>query len=50
MTKNPKNQTMKKHVVAGLGEIGRPFLKLLSKQHIAVGFDLNHDFMIQRKF
>jgi UDP-N-acetyl-D-mannosaminuronate dehydrogenase len=50
MTKNPKNQTMKKNVVAGLGEIGRPILKLLSKQNITIGFDLNPDLMDQRKF
>jgi len=50
MTKNPKNQTMKKNVVAGLGEIGRPILKLLSKRNITIGFDLNPDLMDQRKF
>ena len=50
MTKNPKNQTMKKNVVAGLGEIGRPILKLLSKRNITIGFDLNPDSMDQRKF
>ena len=40
---------MKKDVVAGIGEIGRPILKLLSKSNIAVGFDLNHDLMDERK-
>ena len=41
---------MKKDVVAGLGEIGKPILKLLSKDGIIVGFDLNHDLMDERKF
>ena len=31
--------TMKKDVVAGLGEIGKPILKLLSKNNTTVGFD-----------
>ena len=50
MTKNPKNPTMKKNIVAGLGEIGRPILKLLSKRNTTIGFDLNPDLMDQRKF
>ena len=41
---------MKKDVVVGLGEIGNPILKLLSKKNIVVGFDLNHDLMDQIKF
>ena len=41
---------MKKNVIAGLGEIGKPILKLLSKNDIVVGFDLNHDLMDERKF
>ena len=41
---------MKKDVVAGIGEIGKPILKLLSKRNITVGFDLNPDLMDQRKF
>jgi len=28
---------MKKDIVAGLGEIGSPILKLLSKKHTALG-------------
>ncbi len=32
---------MKKNVVAGLGEIGSPILKLISKNVIAVGYDIN---------
>ena len=39
---------MKKDVVAGIGEIGNPILKLLSKQNITVGFDLNPDLMDKR--
>ena len=41
---------MKKDVVAGIGEIGKPILKLLSKQNITVGFDLRPDLMNQRIF
>ena len=41
---------MKKYVVAGIGEIGKPILKLLSKDNIVVGFDLNPDLMDERKF
>ena len=41
---------MKKDVVDGLGEIGKPILKLLSKDGIIVGFDLNHGLMDERKF
>ena len=33
------NANMKKHIVAGLGEIGYPLLKLLSNNRIAVGYD-----------
>ena len=41
---------MKKDVVVGIGEIGKPILKLLSKDNIVVGFDLNPDLMDGRKF
>ena len=41
---------MKKDIVVGIGEIGKPILKLLSKSNIVVGFDLNHDLMDERKF
>ena len=41
---------MKKDIVAGIGEIGKPILKLLSKDNITVGFDLNPDLMDERKF
>ena len=41
---------MKKDIIVGLGEIGKPILKLLSKGDIVVGFDLNHDLMDQIKF
>jgi len=36
---------MKKDVVAGLGEIGLPILKLISKKEIVVGYDLNKKLM-----
>ena len=45
-----KNQRMKKDVVAGLGEIGKPILKILTRNSIIVGFDLNHDLMNEKKF
>ena len=41
---------MKKDIVAGIGEIGKPILKLLSKHSTVVGFDLNPDLMDERKF
>ena len=41
---------MKKYVVAGIGEIGKSILKLLAKDNVAVGFDLNPDLMDKRKF
>ena len=39
-----------KDVVAGLGEIGKPILKLLSKSQIVVGYDINSKLMDQKKF
>ena len=36
---------MKKDVVAGLGEIGLPILKLISKKEIVVGYDLDKNLM-----
>ena len=41
---------MKKDVVAGLGEIGSPILKLFSKNEIIVGYDLNEKLMNKNKF
>jgi UDP-N-acetyl-D-mannosaminuronate dehydrogenase len=41
---------MKKDVVAGLGEIGSPILKLLSKAKPAVGYDVNEKLMDTKKF
>ena len=41
---------MKKDVVVGLGEIGNPILKLLSKKGIVIGIDLNRDLMDVIKF
>lgn len=40
----------KKNVVTGLGEIGKPILQLLSKQTIAVGYDINKKLMDRKKF
>ena len=41
---------MKKDVVAGLGEIGLPILKILSKKENIVGYDLNEKLMDKKKF
>ncbi len=41
---------MKKDIVAGLGEIGFPILKLISKKENAVGYDLNKKLMNEKKF
>ena len=40
---------MKKDVVVGIGEIGKPILKLLSKNNTIIGFDLNPDLVDQKK-
>lgn len=40
----------KKNVVAGLGEIGRPILKLLSKSVLVVGYDTDKKLMDEKKF
>ena len=44
------NKIMNKDVVAGLGEIGLPILKLISKKENAVGFELNKKLMNEKKF
>lgn len=41
---------MKKNIVAGMGEIGTPIFKLLSKKHITVGFDIDKKLMDEKKF
>ena len=41
---------MKKDVVAGLGEIGYPIIKLLSKKQITVGYDVDEILMNKSKF
>ena len=41
---------MEKDIVAGLGEIGLPILKLLSKNENIVGYDLNKKLMDDKKF
>ena len=41
---------MKKDIVAGLGEIGMPLLKLISKKEDAIGYDLDKKLMNQTKF
>ena len=44
------NKIMKKDIVAGLGEIGLPILKLISKKEPAVGYDLDKKLMNEKKF
>jgi len=44
------NKIMNKDIVAGLGEIGIPILKLISKNEDAVGYDLNKKLMNTKKF
>ncbi len=41
---------IKKHVVVGLGEIGKPILQLISKSAITVGYDINRKLMNERQF
>ena len=48
--KNLNTKNMKKNVVAGLGEIGIPILKLISKNTIAVGYDTNKKLMDEKKY
>lgn len=40
----------KKDVVGGLGEIGNPILKLISKSILATGYDINPKLMDEKKF
>ena len=40
----------KKNIVAGLGEIGTPILKLLSENELSIGYDINEDLMNKKKF
>lgn len=39
-----------KDIVAGLGEIGTPMLKLLSKSRVTIGYDINSKLMNQKNF
>ena len=41
---------MKKDIVAGLGEIGMPILKILSKKSNTIGFDIDEKLMNNSKF
>ena len=43
-------EIMKKDIVAGLGEIGLPILKLISKKENAVGYDLDKKLINEKKF
>ncbi len=39
----------KKSLVAGLGEIGNPILKLISKNTIVIGYDINPKLLEKKK-
>jgi len=39
-----------KNIVCGLGEIGSPIYRLLSKNHVTVGYDLDKSLMNQKEF
>jgi UDP-N-acetyl-D-mannosaminuronate dehydrogenase len=41
---------MKKNIVAGLGEIGLPILKIISKKEIVIGYDIDKKLMNEKKF
>lgn len=41
---------MKKDVVVGLGEIGKPILQIISKTNTAIGYDINPKLMDSKKF
>lgn len=41
---------VQKNIVVGLGEIGYPILQLISKNNIAVGYDINPKLMDQNKY
>lgn len=48
--KNHRIDLTEKDIVAGLGEIGSPIVKLISKGVTAVGYDTNDKLMNQKKF
>ena len=41
---------MKKDIVAGLGEIGSPIFKIISKNQLVVGYDTDKSLMNESKF
>ena len=44
------NKIMKKSIVVGLGEVGNPICKLLSKKTITVGYDIDQKLINMKKF
>ena len=40
----------KKNIVVGLGEIGKPILKLFSKHDLVIGYDINPKLMNKKIF
>ena len=49
-TKKPILKDLTKNVVAGLGEIGAPFLRLISKAVPTAGYDINQKLTGKKKF
>ena len=47
--RTPNKRKMKKDIVIGLGEIGVPILKLISKAVPTVGYDINPKLMDKKK-
>jgi UDP-N-acetyl-D-mannosaminuronate dehydrogenase len=43
------NSILKKNIVAGLGEIGLPIFKLLSKNSLTIGYDINQKLIEKKK-
>ena len=44
------NSMIKKNIVAGLGEIGLPISKILSKNSITIGYDIDEKLMNKKLF
>ena len=47
--KNSYHENKKKNIVVGLGEIGKPILKLFSKHDLVIGYDVNPKLMNKKK-
>jgi hypothetical protein len=40
----------RKNIVAGMGEIGKPILEVISKENLCVGYDINSKLMNKKRF